>query len=67
MRFSYLKRGFFYLWVFFHEHSRFTGQQAVPYPDNFWHRLNGMGAQKKAPKNVLVNVLFPHIFHVKTK
>ena len=35
---------------------------SVPYPDVFWYRLNGMGAQKK----VLVT-LFQYIFHLKTK
>ena len=39
---------------------------AVPQPDVFWYRLNGMDAQKNAPKKVLV-ALFSYIFHVKTK
>ena len=37
-----------------------------PHPDVLWYRLNGMGAQKFAPKRVLVT-LFPDIFHIKTK
>ena len=39
---------------------------AVSHPDVFWYHLNGMGAQKNAPKKVLAT-LFPDIFHVKTK
>ena len=39
---------------------------AVPHPDVFWYGLNGLGAQKNAPKKVLV-ALFPYIFHVKPK
>ena len=35
-----------------------TSGYAVPYPDVFWYRLNGMGAQKNVPKRVLVT-LFP--------
>ena len=31
-----------------------------------WYRLNGMGAQKNAPKKFRVT-FFPYIFHVKTK
>ena len=31
---------------------------SVPHPDVFWYRLKGMGAQKNAPKKVLVT-LFP--------
>ena len=38
----------------------------MPYPDVFWYCLNGMGAQKNAPKKVLVT-LFPYIFHIETK
>ena len=40
--------------------------QSILHPEVFWYRLNGMGAQKSAPKKVLVT-LFPYIFHVKTK
>ena len=36
------------------------------HPDMLWYRLNGMGAQKNAPKKVLVT-LFPYIFLVKPK
>ena len=39
---------------------------SVPHPDVFWYRLNGMGAQKNDPKEVLVKI-FPYIFHVKSK
>ena len=41
-------------------------QLTVPHPDVIWYRLNGMGAQKNAPKKILVT-LFPYIFHVKIK
>ena len=37
-----------------------TALVSVPHPDLFWYRLNGMGAQKKAPKNVIVS-LIPYI------
>ena len=39
---------------------------SVPHADVFWYCLNGMGAQKNAPKKVLVT-LFSYIFHIKTK
>ena len=38
----------------------------MSHPDVFWYRLNGMDAQKNAPKKFRVT-LFPYIFHVKTK
>ena len=38
----------------------------VPHPDVFWYRLNGMGAEKNAPKKGLVT-FFSYIFHVKTR
>ena len=41
-------------------------QFTVPHRDVFWYFLNGMGAQKNAPKKFLVT-LFPYIFHGKTK
>ena len=37
-----------------------TALVSVPHPDLFWYRLNGMGAQKKAPKKVIVS-LIPYI------
>ena len=45
--------------------SRMT-LKSVPLPDLFRYCLNSMGAQKNAPKNVLVT-FFPYIFHIKTK
>ena len=39
---------------------------ALPCPDVFWYHLNGMGTQKKAPKQVCIT-LFPYIFHIKTE
>ena len=41
-------------------------QLTVLHPDVFWYSLNGMGAQKNAPKKFRVT-FFPYIFHVKTK
>ena len=38
----------------------------MPHPDVFWYHLNGMRAQKIAPKKVLVTH-FPYIFYVKPK
>ena len=40
--------------------------RAVPHPDVFWYRLNGMGDQKKCAQKVL-STLFSYIFHIKTK
>ena len=40
-------------------------QFTMPHPDVFWYCLNGMGAQKNAPKKFLVTFLY--IFHRKTK
>ena len=37
-----------------------TALVSVPHLDLFWYRLNGMGAQKKAPKKVIVS-LIPYI------
>ena len=39
---------------------------AVPHPDVFWYRLNGMGTQKKMRPKSYFN-FFPYIFHVKAK
>ena len=38
----------------------------MPHPDVFWYGLDGMAAQKYAPKRVFVT-LFPYIFHIKSK
>ena len=43
-----------------------NSMRPVLHPDVFWYCLNGIGAEKNAPKKVLVT-LFPYIFHVKTK
>ena len=47
------------MWTLIHAHT-------VPHPDVFLYCLNGMDAQKNAPKKVLVT-LFPYIFHIKPK
>ena len=55
-----------FLWM--SEPIRYLKDQlyAVPHPDVFWYRLNGMGARKNTPEKVLAK-LFPYTFHVKIK